>query len=164
MTATTIPLAFVLGSGMVQDWQIVAIAVTVLLAVLSFYGAVIKRNYDAVSTLKQRLLGTDGDDTDEGFIEETQRRFDEIEGKMDRHSRQTHRQLYAVDKKVNLLVDAISESNVDGTLEKESLDDVPDPDGRDFLRGGSSDSPSPDGGRPLHRDNPQENSHERDES
>jgi len=155
---------------MVQDWQVLAVAVTVLIAVLTLYGTLIKRNYDITSLLKQRLLGADEDETDDGFIHETEQRFDQLEGKMERHSRQTHRQLYAVDRKVNILVSAIADSEVNGELPTESLDDVPPPEGRDFLRGGGAgDSDldpdaAPDGGEPIHPDNPQENSGANDES
>lgn len=45
VTASTITPGLV-DASMVQDWQVLAVAVTVLIAVLTLYGTLIKRNYD----------------------------------------------------------------------------------------------------------------------
>lgn len=92
-------------------WQFIAIAVTVLLAVLSVYGALILQNRNRVNTLWQRLLGQDSDETDDGFLYDTEDKLDEIETRMEIHSRQTHQQLYNLDRKMDSLVEALSDSD-----------------------------------------------------
>jgi len=128
----------------VQTWEALALSVTVLIAVLGAYGALIKWNYDVARALKLRLLGKDGDDTYDGFLSETEQRFDQLENKVDTHAEQTHEQLYSVDKKINLLI-----HSVDDELDTSGVDDVPPPSGRGFLRGTDH---FPDGGRPEPED------------
>jgi len=71
------------GQYMVETWQVVVLAAGILVTVLTLYGTLIRRNYDIVSTLNQRLLGADGDGTDEGFLRETSDKLDNLGEKMD---------------------------------------------------------------------------------
>lgn len=108
---------------MVSELEIVAIMATVLIAVLTVFGAFIKWNYDTSRTLQQRLMGTDGDDTSPGFVNETEARFDSLESQVQEHSRVTHEQLYQVDRKINRLIEAS-----DAPIDHDDMDDVSDPD------------------------------------
>lgn len=127
-------------------WEVLGLGALLLIAVLTAYAAVIKWNYDVAHRLHNRLLGIEGDDTDGGFIQETEDRLERMESKVEAHARTTHVQLYHVDQKVNLILEHVD----DAEARREVPDDVPPPSSRDFLRGGSGDRhPSPDGGEPV---------------
>lgn len=135
-----------------QPWEIIGISAAVLTAILTVYGGLIKANYDRTHTLYDRLLGTAGDETHEGFIKETEERFNSLEEKVESHAEETHTQLYHVDRKLNLLLEESSDfDDVDYDPHR-----VPPPESRDFLRGGTSSGagdhtpPQPDGGRRHH--------------
>lgn len=108
---------------MVSELQIVVVMTTVLVAVLGAFGAFIKWNYDVSRTLHQRLMGTDGDDTSPGFINETEARFDSLESQVQEHSRVTHEQLYQLDRKINRLIEAS-----DTPIDRDDMENVSDPD------------------------------------
>lgn len=74
--------------AMVETWQVVMGASGLLVTVLTVYGTLIRRNYDDVSTLKQRLLGAESDETDDGFLVKTMTKLDELGEKMDTHNRE----------------------------------------------------------------------------
>jgi len=129
------------GRYMVETWQVIIAASGILVTVLSVYGALIRRNYDTVSLLNQRLLGTEGDNTDKGFLRETSDKLDRLSTKMDDHHttfkdniQEYRRQVHQLDQKVTRVeykVNAVAEA-----VEDEHdihLDDI---------------STSPDGGQP----------------
>ena len=106
-------------------WEILALLVMLALAVLGVYGGLIKRNYDGVNRLKQRLFGSDDDDTEDGFLVETNDRIDSLEQSVQSHAEHTHRQLYALDQKVTLVVDAVIEIHDDDLDADEFFPDQP---------------------------------------
>lgn len=131
---------------MVETWQVVVLASGLLVTVLTLYGALIRRNYDNVSTIKQRLLGADGDDTDDGFLVQTMDKLDGLGEKMDDHHstvqsgiKENRRHLDQLDrnvKRVEYKVDAVAQ-----VVEDEH--DV-------LFRGGDTET---DGGHPGPREN-----------
>ncbi|AGM11230.1 hypothetical protein M197_gp65 [Haloarcula hispanica tailed virus 2] len=144
-------------SSMVETWQVVAAASGVLVTVLTIYGGIIKRNYDTTSTIKQRLLGADGDDTDDGFLQQTIDKLDSLGSKMDSHHaeveqglRENRARVGSVERQVERVeykVDAVAQ-----VVEDE----------HDVLFRGGSDSPETDGGRPAGPENERLSEHRHD--
>lgn len=122
---------------MVETWQVVAAGIPIFLTAASVLGKVVWDNKQDVSRLSQRLLGHPGDDTDDGFISDTNRQLEELDNKVETHAEVTHTQLRHVDQKVDTLVSVVVDNNedIDG-------DEIPtDAHVRasdDFYRGGSS--------------------------
>lgn len=134
----------------VQAWQVVALLGSIALVVLGAYGTLILQNRSTVKSLKQRLFGADGDDTDHGFVQNTEQRLGEIEQDMGQHARQTHTQLYKLDQKMDVVLEVVCEEHEDIRLPSsvQDVEDVPPPPG-DFYRGGGSPNAhdhAPDGG------------------
>lgn len=122
----------------VETWQVLALAATVLIAVLTAYGTLILSNRAHVNTLWQRLLGADSDETDEGFIPNTNERITELESQVETHAETTHQQLYKLDRKLDTVVDLVAdEHDVDVPNEYEDSQ-VPPPPQNDFYRDGGS--------------------------
>lgn len=130
---------------MVETWQVVVAASGLLVTVLTVYGALIRRNYDSVSTIKQRLLGAEDDDTDDGFLEQTLTKLDQLGEKMDRHSREVTEGLQENRQRVTDIERTVErvEYKVDAVAQVvEDEHDV-------LFRGGTE----TDGGRPRSREN-----------
>ena len=123
----------------IEAWQVVALLGSIALVVLGAYGTLILQNRTSVKSMRQRLFGAEGDDTDDGFVQETEGRLDKLAEKQEQHARQTHTQLYKLDRKVGVVLDVVSEEHEDlripGTVE--DVEDVPPPPG-DFYRGSGS--------------------------
>ena len=119
------------SSAGVQAFEVIGVSVAVLVAVLAVYGAFIKLNYDRVSKLYDRLFGNDDDETQAGFIEDSEKRYGDLEAKVENHAAETHQQLYHVDRKLDILLER---SDID--TDRDGLPRVPPPESRDFLRGG----------------------------
>jgi hypothetical protein len=64
--------------GVPASW-IIGILVTILIAVLTAMGAIMKVAYDTSSKLGVTLYGTDAGDADEGFIVRSKERHDELQ-------------------------------------------------------------------------------------
>lgn len=120
---------------MVETWQIVAAGIPVFITASTVLGKVVWDNRSDVNRLLQRLLGHPGDDTDTGFIHETEDRLDCMEEAIETHAEVTHSQLRNIDHKVDTLVDVVVTEH-DGAdpsdFEREERED--------FFRGGSSTS------------------------
>ena len=126
----------------VEIWQLVGSVSGVVVVVLAAYGALILKNRIRVNRIHQRLLGAEGDVSDTGFIRETRRRLDGLERIQQQHARQTHTQLYKLDRKMDVVLDAVADGDgVDVPRVVEDMDDVPPPPS-DFYHGGSSPSES----------------------
>jgi len=140
------------NAPVVEAWQVVALLGSIALVVLGAYGTLIVQNRNVVRTLRQRLFGAEGDDTDHGFVQETEQRLDAMEASQEQHARQTHTQLYKLDQKVDVVLEVVTEEYEDVRLPRtvENVEDVPPPPG-DFYRGGGSPNShdrAPDGGVP----------------
>lgn len=114
-----------------QAFEIIGVAVVLLISVLAVYGALIRLNYDRVTKLYGRLFGNDDDETQAGFIQDSERRYGELEEKVENHAAETHQQLYLVDRKIDILLER---SDID--TDRDGLPRVPPPESRDFMRGG----------------------------
>lgn len=140
------------GPPVIEAWQVVALLGSIALVVLGAYGTLIIQNRNTTRTLRQRLFGASEDETDEGFVQDTERRLDALGEKQEQHARQTHVQLYKLDRKMNVVLDVVSDEHEDFRLPStvEQVEDVPPPPG-DFYRGGGSPNShdhAPDGGHP----------------
>lgn len=129
-------------------WEVIGAGITILVVVLSLYGALIKRNYDHVTTLKQRLLGFEGDDTDVGFLQRTTDKLDSIGDKMDDHNRTIRKGLEENRRRVD---------DVERTLERveykvDAVSQVVE-DEHDVMFRGENNSHETDGGRHQPREN-----------
>jgi hypothetical protein len=120
----------------VEIWQLIGSVSGVVLVVLTAYGTLILKNRIRVNKLHQRLLGAEGDEFDEGFVQETRHRLNEMEEVQNQHARQTHTQLYKLDQKMNLVLDVVVDEHEEVRLPRdvEGMEDVPPPP-RDFYRG-----------------------------
>jgi hypothetical protein len=127
---------------MVETWQVVSAAATLLVTVFTVYGGLIKRNYDTVTLLKQRLLGTEGDETDDGHLKETHRKLDCISKKMDDHHEGVQTDLMENQRHVNQLDRKVSRVEYKVDAVAEVVEDEYDV----FFRGGDN---VPDGGIPA---------------
>lgn len=138
MPGTTVILGQAVG-GTIKLWQALTVLVSIMLVVLGAYGTLILQNRSRVGTLRQRLFGVEGDETDEGFVQETERRLDRLAEKQEQHAQQTHTQLYKLDRKMSVVLDVVSEEHEDLRIPNtvEDVEDVPPPPG-DFYRGGGS--------------------------
>lgn len=124
---------------MVETWQVVAAGIPVFLAAASLLGKVVWDNRKTVRQLHQRLLGHPGDDTDDGFIHETEDRLDTMDAKIEAHAETTHAQLRHIDHKVDSLVDVVVTNHEDADpsdFDREERDT--------FFRGGSAASEDDD--------------------
>jgi len=81
-------------------WQILGSLGSIILVVLTAYGTLILYNRNRVRTLEQRLLGAEGDMTDDGFLVKTMDRLDDLGDKMDQHGRQVNQDLRENRKRV----------------------------------------------------------------
>jgi len=129
----------VLLSGQtVESWQIVTLLGSIALVVLGAYGTLIIQNRNSTRSIRQRLFGAEGDETDDGFVQETTHRLDEMEDSQKQHAEQMHLQLYKLDRKMDVVLDIVAEEHEDLRLPStvEDVEDVPPPPG-DFYRGGS---------------------------
>lgn len=120
---------------MVETWQVVAAGIPVFLTAAGVMGKLILDNRDQITLLSTRLLGHPEDETDDGFIPETEGRLDQMEGKIESHAETTHSQLRHIDHKVDTLVDVVA-----GEHEVDADDLTRDPPRDDFFRGGGSSS------------------------
>lgn len=122
----------------VEAWQVVALLGSIALVVLGAYGTLIIQNRTRVNSLRQRLFGADADGTDDGFVQDTEKRLDTLAEKQEQHARLTHSTLYGLDRKLNVVLDVVRDKH-DGGLPREvrDVEDVPPPPG-DFYRGGNS--------------------------
>ena len=134
-----IPLQSAGEAPVIQAWQVVALLGSIALVVLGAYGTLIVQNRNSTRSIRQRLFGAEGDETDDGFVQETEQRLDTLAEKQEQHARQTRTQLYKLDRKMSVVLDVVSEEHEDlripGTVE--DVEDVPPPPG-DFYRGGGS--------------------------
>jgi len=139
----------------IEAWQVVALLGSIALVVLGACGTLIVQNRNTARTLRQRLFGAAGDETDSGFMQETEQRLDEIESSQHQHARQTHTQLYKLDQKMDVVLEVMAEENEDIQLPHtvRGVKDVPPPPG-DFYRGG--DSPNNHDREPKADDDPPE--------
>jgi len=142
----------------IEAWQVVALLGSIALVVLGAYGTLIIQNRNVVRTLRQRLFGADGDETDHGFVQETEQRLDAMETSQKQHAQQTHTQLYKLDQKVEVVLDVVTEEHEEIRVPRtvQDVEDVPPPPG-DFYRGGGSPNshdrgPSADDGPPASDD------------
>lgn len=138
------------GPPVIQAWHVVALLGSIALVVLGAYGTLIIQNRNTTRTLRQRLFGASEDDTDEGFVQETEARLNNLADRQDQHARQTHVQLYKLDRKMNVVLEVVADEHEDFRLPNtvEGVEDVPPPPG-DFYRGGGSPNShdhAPDGG------------------
>ncbi|AGM11830.1 hypothetical protein M201_gp61 [Haloarcula californiae tailed virus 2] len=123
----------------IQAWHVVALLGSIALVVLGAYGTLIVQNRNSTRSMRQRMFGAEGDDTDDGFVQNTEDRLDGIEKDMEQHARQTHTQLYKLDQKMDVVLDVVSDEHEDIRVPRsvEDVEDVPPPPG-DFYRGGGS--------------------------
>jgi len=142
----------------IEAWQAVALLGSIALVVLGAYGTLIVQNRNTTRTLRQRLFGAEGDDTDDGFVQTTEQRLDEMEESQAQHARQTHTQLYKLDQKMDVVLEIVTDEHEDVRLPRtvENVENVPPPPGN-FYRGGGSPNghdrgPSADDGPPASDD------------
>lgn len=136
---------------MVETWQIVVLAAGILVTVLSLYGAIIKVVYDSVGQMKTRFFGADADDTDEGFVGETQRRMDSLEDgqqAIKQENRMQSRLMTSIAYGLEDLTAALNKSEeVDVDLDHVRVRD-------DFMRGGKQEGKETQRGGGAGGDNP----------
>jgi len=127
------------GPPAIEAWQVVALLGSIALVVLGAYGTLIVQNRNSTRSIRQRLFGAEGDDTDDGFVQETEQRLNEMDSDMAQHARQTHTQLYKLDQKMDVVLDVVTDEHEDIRLPSsvDDVEDVPPPPG-DFYRGGGS--------------------------
>ena len=122
---------------MVETWQILVASAGILVTVFAVYGALIRVVYDAVKELQQRFFGADNDETDPGFVGDTQERLHTIERTQDairEENRQQSRLMTSIAYGIEDLVQALNKTeDVDVDLDHVRLRD-------DFYRGGGSTS------------------------
>lgn len=137
-----IPLPLQSGQYMVETWQVVALAAGILVTVLTVYGALIKTNYDGITLLKQRLLGTDEDESDDGFLVQTSHKLDCLSDKMDSHHEDVQNGLMENRRRVEMMENRVErvEYKIDAVQEVVS-------DEHDILFRGGSDTRQADGGQ-----------------
>ena len=147
---------------MVETWQIVIAAAGILVTVLTVYGGIIKVVYDSVGQMQTRFFGAEKDETDNGFVGETQERLDSLEGgqqSIKNENRMQSRLMTSIAYSIEDLTAALSNSeDVDVDLDHVRVRD-------DFMRGGQRSTedeehgggagggdgpPAADGGRSLH--------------
>lgn len=123
----------------VEAWHVVALLGSIALVVLGAYGTLILQNRTSQKSMRQRLFGAEGDDTDDGFVQETEQRLDSMDERMEQHARQTHTQLYALDQKMDVVLGVVADEHEDIRVPRsvQDVEDVPPPPG-DFYRGGGS--------------------------
>jgi len=97
------------------------------------------QNRNLARTVRQRLFGARGDETDDGFVQETEQRLDAMEESQAQHAQQTHTQLYKLDQKMNVVLEIVTDEHEEVRLPRgvDDVEDVPPPPG-DFYRGGGS--------------------------
>lgn len=117
------------GPPVIEAWHVVALLGSIALVVLGAYGTLIIQNRNSTRTTRQRLFGAPGDETDHGFVQNTQERLGEMEGRMEQHARQTHTQLYKLDRKMDVVLRVVSDEHEDVRLPSslENVEDVPPP-------------------------------------
>jgi len=122
---------------MVETWHIVMAALPILTAVLGYLGKLSHDNKLTVEKLSQRLLGHPEDKNDPGFIETTEREFEELDEKVAKHAETTQAQLRQINSKVNTLVAVVVDENE--TIDNQDIRRAGNPQETegDFFRGGS---------------------------
>lgn len=88
---------------MVPTWQVGVAVSGILVTVLTVYGTLIRRNYDIGSLLRQRLLGTEADETDAGFLVETDENLTSIVETMEDHDKAMRNKISANQEQINQL-------------------------------------------------------------
>jgi hypothetical protein len=101
------------GAPVIEAWQVVALLGSIALVVLGAYGTLILQNRSRGKEVHQRLFGTEGDETDEGFVQETEERLDGLAEGQERHAKETHTQLYRLDVKMSEVLEVVSEEHED---------------------------------------------------
>lgn len=124
---------------LVDLWQVVGSLGSIVLVVLTAYGTLILQNRSRVNMTRQRLFGAEGDNMDEGFVQDADRRLDEMEAAQEQHARQTHTQLYKLDQKMDVVLEVVADEHEGMRVPRtvRDVEDVPPPPG-DFYRGGGS--------------------------
>jgi len=146
------------GAPVIEAWQVVALLGSIALVVLGAYGTLIVQNRNTTRTLRQRLFGAEGDDTDDGFVQETEQRLNEMEDSQAQHARQTHTQLYKLDQKMDVVLEIVTDEHEQIRVPRtvQDVEDVPPPPGNFYRGGGSPNShdrgPSGDDGPPASDD------------
>lgn len=140
-----------MAAPQIEAWQVFALLGSIALVVLGAYGTLILQNRGLVQTISQRLFGASEDDEDTGFVQDTNERLGEIEGRIERNARRTHTQLYALDQKMDVVLEVVAQEHTDVRLPRsiEDIDRVPPPPG-DFYRGGGSPNGGFQGPSPRH--------------
>ena len=132
----------------------------ILVTVLTLYGGIIKVVYDSVGTMQTRFFGAGADETDNGFVGETQDRLGDLEEgqqAIKSENRMQSRLMTSIAYSIEDLTAALDKSeDVDVDLEHVRVRD-------DFMRGGKGGSgeererggnggdgpPAADGGRSV---------------
>lgn len=110
-----------------EVWPVIALFITLLVAILSTFGGLILRNRGRSLKLEQRLLGTEGDETDSGFVRDTERRLTEMDQKQQEHAYQTHQQLYRLDQKMEEVIETVGRACEGVDVRSEDVETVPPP-------------------------------------
>ena len=126
---------------MIELLHVMVAGAGILVTVFVVYGALIRVVYDAVKELQQRFFGAETDETDNGFVGETNERLHRIERTQDairEENRQQSRLMTSIAYGIEDLVQALNKTeDVDVDLDHVRLRD-------DFYRGGGSSSSSGD--------------------
>jgi len=124
---------------LIDLWQILGSLGSIILVVLTAYGTLILQNRSRVNMTRQRLFGAEGNNMDEGFVQDAGRRLDEMEAAQEQHARQTHTQLYKLDQKMDVVLEVVADEHPGMQVPRtvRDVEDVPPPPGN-FYRGGGS--------------------------
>lgn len=94
--------------GVSETWPIIATLASILLVVLGAYGTLLLSNRRKLTMIYQRLFGNSDDDTDTGFVSETTRRVEHLDKRFTEHADYTEQQMNRLDRKLNIVVTAVS--------------------------------------------------------